>query len=215
VIGLTLAPRGAPLSILCLGAHSDDLEIGCGGTLRVLLERHPDSRVTWVVWSGAGARADEARASATEWLEGIRLDVRVAGFRESFFPHHGAALKEAFEELKTCRPDLVFTHHGGDAHQDHRIVSELTWNTFREHLILEYEIPKFDGDLGRPQVFQPLSEETVRDKCEHLRRHFASQRNRAWFDDDLFRAVMRIRGMECQSPTRFAEAYYVRKLVLS
>jgi LmbE family N-acetylglucosaminyl deacetylase len=215
VLGLRLGRVGEALSILCVGAHSDDLELGCGGTLLGLLERHPGSRVTWIVCSGHGRRADEARASAAEWLVGAgSTDVRVLAFRESFFPHEGAALKSAFEDLKPCSPDLIFTHCGADKHQDHRVVSELTWNTFRNHLVLEYEIPKFDGDLGAPQLFQPIPEATVKRKCEHLRRHFVSQRDRHWFDDDLFRGLMRIRGMECQSPTRFAEAYYVRKLVL-
>lgn len=215
MIELRLARAGQPLSILCLGAHSDDLEIGCSGTLLALLDRHPGSRVTWVVWSGNDERAAEARGSAEEWLRGAgQADIRVFSFRESFFPHEAASLKTAFEALKSTAPDLVFTHHGGDKHQDHRVVSDLTWNTFRDHSILEYEIPKYDGDLGSPQLFQPLPEERVARKCDHLRRHFGSQRGRHWFDDELFRGLMRIRGMECHSPTRFAEAFYVRKLVL-
>jgi LmbE family N-acetylglucosaminyl deacetylase len=216
VIELKLGRAGAPLSILCLGAHSDDIEIGCAATLLALLEDHPGSRVAWAVFSGSAARADEARASAAALLAAAASrELRVHAFRESYFPSEWAAIKARFDELGALAPDVVFTHHSGDKHQDHRVISELTWNTFRNQLVLEYEIPKFDGDLGSPQVFHAASEALVRRKCEHLREHFPSQRSRAWFDDDLFRGLMRIRGVECQSPTRFAEAFYVRKLLLS
>jgi LmbE family N-acetylglucosaminyl deacetylase len=206
---------GAPLRLLLLGAHSDDIEIGCGGVVQHLLASRPGCRVTWVVFSGSGAREAEAKASAADFLEnaGVR-DVRTLGFAESFFPYDGAAIKRAFEELKGVDPDVIFTHHRHDLHQDHRLLAELTWNTFREHLVLEYEIPKYDGDLGQPAVFVPLDAALCRRKCELIQRHFVSQRSRHWFDPELFLGLMRIRGMECRSPSGYAEAFHARKLVL-
>jgi LmbE family N-acetylglucosaminyl deacetylase len=204
------------LSVLALGAHSDDLEIGCGGTLLRLAETHPDADVTWVVLSGNGARGDEARGSAEQFLGGFRSSrVLVESFRDGFFPYCGAEVKDYFEDLKQQHaPDLVLTHQRADLHQDHRLVSELTWNTFRNHLILEYEIPKYDGDLGSPNVFVHLSESISSRKITTLLEHFASQRDKRWFTEDLFRASLRIRGMESNSPTGYAEAFYCRKLVL-
>lgn len=172
--------------------------------------------VTWVVLGADGTRADEARASAEAFLDrAAAATVVVEHFRDGFFPYLGGSVKERFEALKDeVSPDLIFTHSGLDLHQDHRLVAELTWNTFRDHLILEYEIPKYDADLGQPNVYVPLAETIVERKISLLLDHFASQRSRHWFTDDLFRSVMRLRGMEANSPTRFAEAFRCRKLTL-
>ena len=199
--------------LLAIGSHADDIEIGLGGTLLTLCERNPELAVTWVVLSGDATRTQEARASAAAFV-GDRVDVVVASFRESYFPFCGPALKEFFDDLgRAVTPDVVFTHAGSDLHQDHRFVAELTWNTFRDHLVLEYEIPKYDGDLGTPNVFVPLSETVVARKIELLLEHFPSQREKHWFTEDLFRATMRLRGVE--SGCHFAEGFCSRKLVLA
>lgn len=216
MITLGLAPTAdRPLSILALGAHSDDLEIGCGGTIVELLAGRPVD-LTWVVLAGRGQRGLEARESASRLLQGaVSARIVVEEFEDSFFPYDGARIKRRFEELKNeVDPDLVFTHRRDDLHQDHRLVCELTWNTFRDHLILEYEIPKFDGDLGRPNVYSPLRAETVERKTDHLLEHFTSQRPKPWFTDDLFRGLMRLRGMEANAPSGFAEAFGASKLVV-
>jgi LmbE family N-acetylglucosaminyl deacetylase len=217
MLTLDLGHAQPPLShVLCLGAHADDIEIGCGGTLLSLLDSCPSLLVTWVVFSADGTRADEARRSAESFLAraGSR-QVHIHGFRDSFFPHEGARIKETFERLKAGpAPDVVFTHYGGDRHQDHRLLAELAWNTFRDHLVLEYEIPKYDGDLGSPNAFYPLDEAHVSRKVDGLLEHFASQRSKRWFTEDLFRSLMRLRGMECNATTGHAEAFYARKLVL-
>jgi LmbE family N-acetylglucosaminyl deacetylase len=209
---------GRPLErVLAIGCHSDDIEIGCGGTLLALLARNPEVEVTWLVLSAEGERADEARESAAAFLSGAKQAPRVIleSFRDSFFPYTGGDVKEAFERLKPeVSPQLVLTHASSDLHQDHRLVSELTWNTFRNHLILEFEIPKYDGDLGSPNVFVPLEGSVVDRKIELLLERFGSQRSRHWFTDDVFRGLMRIRGMEANSPTGYAEAFRCRKLQL-
>jgi LmbE family N-acetylglucosaminyl deacetylase len=218
MLSLTLGlPSRGPLAVLCLGAHSDDLEIGCGGTLLTLLAERRRVDVHWVVLSGDARRAREARRSAARLLRGAaKADVDVADFRDGFFPYQGAALKERFEQLKRrARPHLVFTHRGDDAHQDHRMVSELTWNTFRDDLILEYEIPKYDGDLGRPNVFVPLSSGVRRRKVRHLMSAFPTQRRKHWFSESTFEGLMRLRGVECAAPDGYAEAFHVRKLVIT
>lgn len=204
-------------SVLAVGCHSDDLEIGCGGTILALLDRNPELEVTWVVLSATGEREAEARASAEAFLAGAKRPPRIVleSFRDSFFPYDGAQVKEAFERLKEVSPQLVLTHAGTDFHQDHRLAAELTWNTFRNHVILEFEIPKYDGDLGRPNVFVPLEESVVRRKVELLLEHFQTQRSRHWFTEDLFLGLMRLRGMEANSPTGYAEAFRSRKLQLS
>lgn len=202
-------------TILCLGAHSDDIEIGCGGTLLQLKSRFPKVTFHWVVFSACGVRAKEAAKSANLFTAGCENAVILKDYRDGFLPYGGAAVKDFFEELKQqVNPDLVFTHWGGDAHQDHRLVSELTWNTFRDHLVLEYEIPKFDGDLGRPAVFVPLAGELCRQKTEYLLETFESQRSKRWFEREIFLGLMRVRGMECNSPSGYAEAFHARKLAL-
>jgi LmbE family N-acetylglucosaminyl deacetylase len=199
-----------PLRVLAIGSHADDVEIGCGGTiLRLAAERELELR--WVVLSGDEERAAEARRSAEAFSPGAQIDA--PGFRDAFF-RYGGEVKDYFETLKDTDPDLILTHHGGDLHQDHRLVAELTWNTFRNHLILEYEIPKYDGDLGNPNVFVHLEEETARRKAELLVQAFPSQAGRPWFTEDLFLAVMRLRGMESVSPSGYAEGFYARKIVL-
>ena len=218
MIAASLDLERGPARVLAVGCHADDIEIGCGGTILALAERRPDLEVTWLVLGAGGARADEARASAAAFLAGASAEptVLVESFRDGFFPYLGGAVKERFEELKReVSPELVFTHVGIDLHQDHRLVSELTWNTFRDHLILEYEIPKWDADLTAPNVYVPLPDEVVARKVELLLRHFPSQRTKHWFTEDLFRSLMRLRGMEANSPTRFAEAFRCRKLVLA
>jgi LmbE family N-acetylglucosaminyl deacetylase len=203
--------------VLAIGCHADDVEIGCGGTVLSLIERRHDLEVTWLVLGAAGERADEARSSAAAFLEGASSStVLVEGLRDGFFPYLGPVVKERFEELKNeVSPDLILTHTGMDLHQDHRLVSELTWNTFRDHAILEYEVPKWDADLTAPNVYVPLSDEIVTRKVDLLLEHFASQRSKHWFSDDLFRGLMRLRGMESNSSSRFAEAFRCRKLVLA
>ena len=204
-------------SILMLGAHADDIEIGCGATVLQIARQRPDIRVHWAVFSGDGRRRTEAENSAAAFLTGFAdRAVEIHAFRDGFFPDDWAAIKLEFERLKQrFDPDLVFTHYRHDLHQDHRIMSELTWNTFRDHLVLEYEIPKYDGDLGRPNVFWPIDETCCTGKTDLLQQHFPSQAGKAWFDAELFRALMRIRGMECAAPDRYAEAFYGRKMRLS
>jgi LmbE family N-acetylglucosaminyl deacetylase len=217
VLRLGLGGGDQPLRrVLALGAHADDIEIGCGGTVLRLVESYPDLEWWWVVLSAHGARRDEAQASAECFLEPIQQrNVLLQEFKDGFFPYVGGEVKAFFEELKTrVAPDLVLTHHRGDLHQDHRVVAELTWNTFRDHLILEYEIPKYDGDLGAPSMFVHLGEATCRRKVDYLLRHFSSQRSRRWFTEDLFFSLLRLRGMESNSPSQYAEAFYSRKIVI-
>ncbi|MGH8908583.1 MAG: PIG-L deacetylase family protein [Egibacteraceae bacterium] len=201
--------------VLVLGAHCDDIEIGCGGTILRLVEQCAPLSVYWLVLSGSKERAGEAAASAAAFLSGADGQVVVRGFRDGFFPWSGAEIKEVFEELKgLVAPDVIFTHRREDAHQDHRLVAELTWNTFRDHLILEYEIPKYEGDLTAPNLFVPLDERTGARKVELLLKGFPSQRHRQWFDADAFWSILRLRGIESNSPTRYAEGFSCRKLVL-
>ena len=208
--------RSDALSVLCLGAHSDDIEIGCGGTILRLLSERADVAVQWVVLGASGRRAAEAAASAERFLAGARKKtVIVESFKESFFPYVGGAVKDFFERLKVeSSPDVVFTHYRDDRHQDHRLVSELTWNTYRDHLILEYEIPKYDGDLGRPNLFVHLDETICRQKVDTIMDHFETQRAKDWFTADTFLALLRLRGVESHAPGRYAEAFHCRKVVL-
>lgn len=209
-------PRRGGLDLLCLGAHSDDLEVGCGGTVMRLLREVEIARITWVVLSGDVARAAEARRAARRVLGRHRgARVVLASFRDGFFPYVAAEVKEFFETLKnTVRPNLVLTHYREDRHQDHRLVSELTYNTFRDHLVLEYEIPKVDGDVGRPNLYVPLEPATARRKIDTIVRCFASQRGKRWFHPAVFEGMMRLRGMECGSPSGLAEAFHARKVLL-
>ena len=211
-----LPETSADLQILCLGAHSDDIEIGCGGTLLTWLEKHPNASVTWVVLSANDERAQEARKSAASFLtKAANQDVVVKNFRESYFSFTGADIKDYFEELKRkVLPQVIFTHYRHDRHQDHRIVSDLTWNTFRNNLILEYEIPKYDGDLGIPNLFVDVPEPHYEKKIALLMEHFQTQGTKPWFDRETFTALMRLRGMESNSQSRFAEAFYARKVKL-
>src|SRR5262245_37212792 len=213
---LQFAGSGDRLSVLCLGAHSDDIEIGVGATLLGMIGRGVHLDVHWFVLSGAGEREREARASETDFLaRAASAKVEVMAFRDGFFPEQGEAIKSWFEALKArVDPDLIFTHYRDDAHQDHRQVCRLTWNTFRDHRILEYEIPKWDGDMARPNVYVPVSALVLRRKIDLLMSHFGSQRSKLWFDAETFLGLARLRGMECRAPERYAEAFFGRKLVL-
>ena len=206
----------APLQILCLGAHSDDIEIGCGGTILHLLSHYTNLEITWVVFSSGREREQEARTSADLFLkQARRKNVLVKTFRDGFFPYDGAKIKEFFEELKPeTNPDLIFTHYRNDRHQDHRTISDLTWNTWRRHLVLEYEIPKYDGDLGSPNCFVPITREIGARKIKYICDVFQTQGNKAWLTPDTFQAMLRLRGVECAAPDDYAEAFYCRKLIM-
>jgi len=205
-----------PLTVLCLGAHSDDIEIGCGGTILRLAEQHPGTVFHWIVFSAIGVREAEARRAAMLFggpaaVKGPELKT----FPDGFMPFVGAEVKTVFEELKqTVSPDLILAPFRRDAHQDHRLIAELTWNTFRDHLILEYEIPKYDGDLGQPNVFVPLEAELYQKKIQYIMDAFQSQHAKRWFEDKTFLSLLRLRGMECNAPSGYAEAFYCHKLVL-
>jgi len=207
-------PRGR-VRVLCLGAHSDDIEIGCGGLILSLINRAAAVDVRWVVFSGRADRQREARRSAAKFLKGAaRARVDVRQFRDGFFPYD-SDIKEVFERLKReIDPDLVLTHYRNDRHQDHRVLSDLAWNTFRDHLVLEYEIPKFDGDLGTPNFFVPLTRATCARKVKYLMTVFGTQRDKHWFSEETFMGLMRLRGMECRAAGGYAEAFYARKVVL-
>jgi LmbE family N-acetylglucosaminyl deacetylase len=206
---------GGRLVVLCLGAHCDDLEIGCGGAVLRILQGFPDAAFRWVVFSASGARGAEARESAGAFLETAKKPViTLEDFRDGFFPYVGYEIKEYFERLKSeVTPDIVFTHYRDDLHQDHRLVNELTWNTFRDQVVLEYEIPKYDGDLGAPNYFVHLDEALARRKADLVWRHFASQRQKHWLTKENLLALMRLRAVECRAPSGFAEGFYCRKMV--
>lgn len=217
MLGLPITKSGGKeLTVLCLGAHSDDIEIGCGGTILSLLETMPSARFHWIVFSSNRVRRAEAIRSAKLFLKKAKSpQIKVHNFRDGFFPYQGEKIKQEFERLKKrVNPDLVLSHCRGDLHQDHRLLNELTWNTFRNHFILEYEIPKYDGDLGSPNVYVPLEESVCKRKAELLDQAFQTQRTKHWFSEGTFFALMRLRGVEANSPTRFAEAFYGRKVNL-
>jgi LmbE family N-acetylglucosaminyl deacetylase len=216
MLNLQLASGDDPLEILCLGAHADDLEIGCGGTILRLGESGRPLTATWVVFSAAGDRRREAQEAAEVFLARAKTkNITIKGFRDGFMPYEGAEVKGHFEELKRLTsPDVVFTHYRNDLHQDHRLISELTWNTFRNHLILEYEIPKYDGDLGSPNAFSHLTTRLCQRKTEGILSSFESQKSKQWFSEDTFMAIMRLRGIESNAPDGYAEAFHCRKLVL-
>ena len=202
--------------ILCLGAHADDIEIGCGGTILKLAQEYPGAEFRWVVFSAEGNRVEEARSSMEVFLANIAsktLDIHA--FKDSFFPYIGGSVKDVFVNLKReISPDLVFTHYSNDAHQDHRLIAELTWNAFRDHLIVEYEIPKYDADLGIPNFYVHIDENIVEKKVSNLCRVFKSQLNKEWFGEETFRSIMRVRGLESNSASKYAEAFYCRKMVI-
>lgn len=201
--------------LLCLGAHSDDIEIGCGGTILKLIETHPQLEIIWVVLGATGIREQEAVESVEDLLASVKhKKIIVKGFKDGFFPYIGADIKLYFEELKQqANPDLILTHYHQDLHQDHRIVSELTRNSFRNHLIWEYEIPKYDGDLSSPNVLVHLSKSICQKKVQHLMNHFATQNNKQWFTEETFTSILRIRGIESNAPEQYAEGFYCRKMV--
>jgi LmbE family N-acetylglucosaminyl deacetylase len=199
--------------VLFLGAHSDDIEIGAGGLVLSLCRARPDVKVTFVCLSGNADRHAEATSSMRLFTGRPDATPVCHGFPDTLFPSHARDIKQAFESLKALQPDLVLTHHHDDRHQDHRMVNELTWNAFRNHQIWEYEIPKWDGDLSRPNLYLPLADEVARTKVDHLMSAFGTQRSKHWFDPETFMGLMRLRGLECNS--RYAEAFHVRKLTVS
>jgi LmbE family N-acetylglucosaminyl deacetylase len=210
------AGKDRPLSILCLGAHSDDIEIGCGGTILRMIEKNRNNIFYWVVFSADEKRKEEAFAGARLFLEdaGEKTTI-IKNFRDGYFPYIGMEIKEYFEELKkTFLPDLIFTHYRHDLHQDHRLISELTWNTFRDHAILEYEVPKYDGDLGLPNVFVHLDEAICEKKIKYIFSIFKTQSGNHWFAKETFLSILWMRGIESNAPGKFAEAFYGRKTVL-
>ena len=206
--------------VLCLGAHADDIEIGCGGTMLKLQQCNPGLVVDWVVFSSEPPRDQEASRCAAEFLATAgEHEVQIKQFPDRYFPDAWSDIKDFFGDLARQlsgdrKPDLVFTHRRDDRHQDHRVIAELTWNAFRDHLILEYEIPKYEGDLGQPNVFVPLDQNLVECKNRLIIECFASQRCHHWFDDESFRSLMRLRGIESNAKERYAEAFYGQKLVL-
>src|ERR1017187_4487152 len=203
------------LNVLCLGAHSDDIEIGCGGTILHLAQQYPNCVFPWGGFSACGVRAAEANSAAALFAGTSVRGPLLKTFQDGFLPFVGAEVKAVFEELKQAvSPDVIFTHNRKDAHQDHRLISELTWNAFRDHFILEYEVPKYDGDLGQPSVFVPLASDVCKKKVRYIMEAFPSQHSKRWFEESTFLSLMRLRGMECNAPSGYAEAFYCRKLVL-
>ena len=210
-----LAGRAEGLRILYLGAHCDDIEIGCGGTIMRMSEEYTTQQVKWLVFTSTDTRAVEARTSAEYFLQKCKKkEIVIKNFRDGFLPYEADAVKHVFEELKSFQPDIIFTHCRHDLHQDHRVVCELTWNTFRNHLIFEYEIPKYEGDLGSPNCFVPLEGAVAEKKVQAIVENYGSQASKQWFDKETFFSIMRIRGLESASKTRYAEAFYVRKFIL-
>ena len=202
--------------MLCLGAHSDDIEIGAGGTLLSWIAQGVKLDVTWCVLGAEGERECEARASAQDFLRGAATSkIETLPLKNSYFPMHGAEIKEWFESLKSrAAPDVILTHRRDDAHQDHRAMARHTWNTFRDHMILEYEIPKWDGDMGQPNLYVALPSAVMQRKIDLLMKHFGSQKSRHWFDEETFRGLARLRGMECRAAERYAEAFFGRKIAI-
>lgn len=217
MIGVRFFGHIQDLKVLCLGAHADDIEIGCGGTILRIIEESPNAHFYWAVFSGNEKRQKEALESAKILLENARSkEIVVHQFKESYFPFIGDRIKDCFERLKRdFSPDIVFTHWKSDAHQDHSLISSLTWNTFRDHFILEYEIPKFDGDLTTPNLYVHLNESQITKKIDLILRSFATQKEKPWFSEETFRSILRIRGIESNSPTKYSEAFHCRKIVLS
>lgn len=213
-LSLNIVPNRKSCRILCLGAHSDDIEIGCGGAILSLLASYPNVSVDWEVFSAEGVRRKEAQISARRFLaRAKKVSINIGRFRGSYFPTDVGRIKDYFERLKgRLNPDVIFTHYRADLHQDHRVISDLTWNTFRNHLVLEYEIPKFDGDLGTPNLYVPLGQSICKEKIDILLASFESQRRKHWFTGDTFMALMRLRGIEAGPEATHAEAFYARKI---
>ena len=216
MLKVNFAQKTTSCKVLCLGAHCDDIEIGCGGTILKLIENYPDIEFYWVVFSANQQRAQEVSESADILLRHAKeKTIVIKNFRDCFFPYIGLEIKEYFEQLsQEFSPDLIFTHYRNDLHQDHRLISELTWNTFRDHLILEYEIPKYDGDLGCPNFFVHLNETACRRKIKYILDSFKTQAENQWFSEQTFLAILRLRGIESNAPDGYAEAFYCRKMVL-
>lgn len=215
MLSVKLADKPGGLKILCLGAHCDDIEIGCGGAIMRLVKEHTVQHLKWFVFTSSDEREAEAKRSAEQFVHGCKeKDIIIKKFKDGFLPYEGLQLKNLFEEIKPFDPDIIFTHYRHDLHQDHRTVCELTWNTFRNHLIFEYEIPKYDGDLGNSNCYVTLSEEVAREKVGVITNCFLSQASKQWFDKETFFSLMRIRGIESASPTKYAEGFYVRKSVI-
>lgn len=204
------------MQVLCLGAHCDDIEIGCGGSLLQMVKGGGGIHVKWVVFTSNSKRKVEAQKAAEDFLRNVKnKEIVILDFKDGFLPHSGSEVKAYFEKLKeNFSPDLIFTHYSKDAHQDHRLINELTWNTFRNHYILEYEIPKYDGDMGSPSTYIPIDQDMVNEKIRLIEKNYPTQAGKQWFDDETFRAIMRIRGMESVSETKYAEGFYTRKTVL-
>ncbi|MDT6940971.1 PIG-L deacetylase family protein [Brucella pseudogrignonensis] len=213
---LSMASSNKPLKLLCLGAHSDDIEIGCGGTILHLISSGIPLDIHWCVLSGNVERHNEAELAALDFLQGASsFQINLASFEDSYFPAQIRDIKSwLMLQRQRQSPDIVFTHRKHDAHQDHRTISELTWNLFRDQLILEYEIPKWDGDLGQPNAYSALSADILKRKIELLLKHFGSQRAKDWFDTETFQGIARLRGMECRAPEAYAEAFFARKIRL-
>jgi LmbE family N-acetylglucosaminyl deacetylase len=214
---LTIAQKSQPLSLLCIGAHADDIEIGAGGTILTGIAKGVELHVHWSVLSAQGSRRDEAITGASMFLEGAKSRrVEIAEFRDGYFPCQRESIKNWFEDLKgRCNPDIILTHHIDDKHQDHRLAAELTYNTFRDHLVLGFEIPKWDGDLSRPNAYIALSEATMMQKIALTFEVFDTQRSKEWFDEGVFRGLARLRGMESRAPERYAEAFHASKFALN
>lgn len=203
------------LNILCLGAHCDDIEIGCGGTILRLISENNVNQIKWVVFTSTKQREAEARSGAGAFLSGVKgAEIVINDFEDGYLPYNARAVKQYFEELKKdFQPDVIFTHYNNDLHQDHRFLCELTWNTFRNHLILEYEIPKYDGDLGNPGLYVLLDKKIADQKVKYILDSYITQSGKQWFDEELFYGLMRIRGMGSAAKSKYAEAFYVRKSV--
>lgn len=201
--------------VLCLGSHADDIEIGCGGTILKLIKTYPNIEFNWVVFSSNSQREREAYESAKMFLSKAQeKNIVIKKFRDGFFPFIGIEIKEFFEQLKQdVHPDIILTHYRNDLHQDHRLISDLTWNTFRNHLILEYEIPKYDADLGSPNFFVHLDDLICQEKIKYILESFESQKGKHWFAEETFLSLLRLRGIESNAPSKYAEAFYCRKVV--
>jgi len=216
MLSLETYRKKSSLKILCLGSHCDDIEIGCGGTLLKLIQsRHGNVAIQWVIFSSTAEREDEARRSAQVFLKrSAQKSLVIEHFEDSFFPYNGGEIKKFMQGLsRESSPDLIFTHYKNDLHQDHRLIAELTWNAFRDHWILEYEVPKYDGDLGSPNLFVPLTGTICLKKINNIVHSYKSQRNKNWFTKETFLSLHRLRGVECNANSGYAEAFYCRKLV--